>query len=74
MEAGAASGDEALSGAKSRQVNPIARMVMSFQFGNLQAFMILFKLKQTVCQSATKEGTLIDSQKAQLRHELLGRP
>lgn len=45
MEAGAASGDEALSRAKSRQVNPIARMVMSFQFGNLQAFMIEVQAK-----------------------------
>lgn len=46
---------------------------MSFQFGNLQAFMIYVQTKANSL-SWTKEGTLIDSQKAQLRHELLGRP
>lgn len=55
------------------KLNPIARMVMSFQFGNLQAFMIYVQAKANGL-SWTKEGTLIDSQKAQLRHELLGRP
>lgn len=54
-------------------LNPIERMGMSFQFGNLQAFIIEVHPKEN-SQSATKEGTLIDSQKAQLRHELLGRP
>ena len=73
MEAGDGSGGEALSGAKSRQVNPIARMGMSFQFGNLQAFMIYVQTKANGL-SATKEDTLIDSQKAQPRHELVGRP
>ena len=48
-------------------------MGMSFQFGNLQAFIIEVHPKANGL-SATKEGTLIDSQKAQLRHELLGRP
>lgn len=46
---------------------------MSFQFGNLQAFIIEVQTKANGL-SWTKEGTLIDSQKAQLRHELLGRP
>ena len=53
MEAGAASGDEALSRAKSRQVNPIERMGMSFQFGNLQAFIIEVQTKANGL-SATK--------------------
>ena len=48
-------------------------MVISFQFGDLQAFMIEVQTKANDL-SWTKEGTLIDSQKAQLRHELLGRP
>ena len=46
---------------------------MSFKFGNLQAFMIYVQTKANGL-SATKEGTLIDSQKAQPRHELVGRP
>ena len=46
---------------------------MSFQFGDLQAFMIYVQANANGL-SWTKEGTLIDSQKAQLRHELLGRP
>ena len=46
---------------------------MSFQFGNLQAVMIDVYPKANSL-SATKEGTLIDSQKAQPRHELVGRP
>ena len=48
-------------------------MGMSFQFGNLQAFIIEVHPKANDL-SATKEGTLIDSQKAQTRHELVGRP
>lgn len=55
------------------KLNPIERMGMSFQFGNLQAFIIEVQTKANGL-SWTKEGTLIDSQKAQLRHELLGRP
>ena len=55
------------------KLNPIERMVMSFQFGNLQAFMIYVQTKANDL-SWTKEGTLIDSQKAHPRHELLGRP
>lgn len=66
-------GNEALSGTKSSQVTPIERLGMSFQFGNLQAFMIYVQAKANGL-SWTKEGTLIDNQKAQLRHELLGRP
>ena len=46
---------------------------MSFQFGDLQAFMIYVQTNANGL-SATKEGTLIDSQKAQPRHELVGRP
>lgn len=46
---------------------------MSFQFGDLQAFIIEVQTKANGLLW-TKEGTLIDSQKAQLRHELLGRP
>lgn len=46
---------------------------MSFQFGNMQDYMIDVQTKAQSL-SATKEYTLIDSQKAQPRHELLGRP
>lgn len=55
------------------KLHPIERMGMSFQFGDLQDFMIYVQTKANGL-SATKEGTLIDSQKAQPRHELVGRP